>query len=149
MKLEVVTDLEKYFLEEINKQEDRLPHDWLINPYIAKLLTKYAYADNYWIKEENKLQKPWLFKLLIEASEAVSKNAQKDKYQNIGDISLYSLIWCHKEIQQSIVSPSYYLQVGQEAYNQVNNLSSDPVLLFISLSQNFSKIVSRTQKIFY
>lgn len=132
----IITDqsnLELFFLNEINKHPHQIDSAWMLNPYFAKLLAYYALSEKYWVINDNKVSTPFLYVLYDKAINSESNSEKHNNFKILGDIAVYNLIVFNKVLLTN-KNQSYYRDMGIMAYQQVYNLTDS--IVFNLLSNN-------------
>lgn len=131
--IKLITSPEQYFLESLDAAYKKYPNEneWMVKPYLAKVLTKFLISDSLWVQEDNKLKHPTLAFLLKEAVETEDLSIQKQKYQHLGDVALYISGVFPDSLNRKLVDVDYYIQMGSSAYLKVYQYSEVSGVLLI------------------
>lgn len=112
--------------------------------YVVYLLTDFTRSEKVYAGIDHG-DKPTLALLLARAEAAEPDEAQRI-FKYMGDSALYLLGFFNESAQAQVVTPSYYVSMGESAYSSVARLSRDhtqsTAALFAELSDRFADLVA-------
>lgn len=148
MTLEIHKDLNKYFREQLDSLKIQPEVPWMVNPYVAEILTRYSLSSNFFINKDNKQHNPYLFEMMIEISNESDLISKKQKIKDLAEISLFYSMVFQKKIKSSLCSLDYYISTSENAYSELYNLNQE-ILLFNIIKNNLRLVVQNSQKMFF
>jgi len=144
--LKLVTESKDFFRELVisalkNQKVSVIPETEF---YLVSLMDRFVTTENLYSKDEaGRLKEEALAIMLKEALEVPQVELQKNIFQQIGDVSLYTAGYFYESIMRKLVDIDYYIEMGGAAYQQVATRAEADSLrkMFIELSEKFNKIV--------
>lgn len=116
--------LKAYFFESLStiNNESSCPIPQSLIYYSSDLLERLSLSKNYFEVQEGKVKEKILGLKLLESSE-LPVSEQVKVLRDVADTSLIVSSYFSDSIKKKFVDESYYVQVGKNAYERLNNLS--------------------------
>lgn len=120
----VSTSLNHYFYDELmkinNTSTSPLPQEIIF--YVSDILNRYAFSEKFFDVKDGKVTEKILGVKLLESYEL----PHEEKLKTFKDVGDYTLIMCGYffdsfERNRKILSKSYYQELGERAYRQLND----------------------------
>lgn len=99
--------------------------------YVVNLLTEFTSADKLFSQEEDGRKDQEPLALLYHRALLQDREERIRTLRRLGDVSLYRAGFFSSSLQNGLVGPDYYIQMGGAAYGQVADLS--PTTAFASV----------------
>jgi len=145
--LNILTDSTDFFrelVESANNNQGRSVNKEL-ESYVVILLREYLNAANlYGDEKEEKNKNSTLFERFAAALESETLESRIRNFRQMGDFTLYISGFFSPSLNSKIVNSSYYIKMGEAAYNQAGSLAKPQQnrKLFIELSLKFIPLVN-------
>jgi hypothetical protein len=111
--------------------------------YIVHLLTSFSRSEYAFAGSEHN-EKQAFISMLSRASETSLEEALRI-YKHVGDMTLYRTGFFSESVKNQLVSPQYYMQIGESAYSSASSLSRSNAALnsviFAELADRFTALV--------
>ncbi len=118
------TSLQVYFfdiLQNFNKKSTSpLPNEMIF--YMSLVMDKFGMTHQYFEKIDGKYKEKILGLKLLETTQ-LSKEKQKENFQDIGETALHLCGYFPESLNKKIVDSKYYQDIGVQAYIRLNSLS--------------------------
>lgn len=155
--IEIFTErsLRHYFyseLSDLNKKLHYLVPEQTVF-YISNVMEHYGLSSNLFEKKEGRLKHKVLGMKLLQAA-SCNFEEQKRIYQDIGDTALIVCGYFSDSVNGQLVDKNYYINLGQTAYDRMNNLSPEVLdipsfyRLMASYFKNMTILINTFQKKF-
>ena len=119
-------DLQNYFylnLSDLNKKSlCPVPEEMIY--YSSTVMEKFSVSGNFFDVSNGKVQEKVLGIKMLEASQKSSLE-QKRILRDVGDTALLVSGYFSNSVNTKILNVSYYIQLGQMAYDRLNTLSPE------------------------
>ncbi len=112
----------KALLDEVIARQ-RVVIDELTEFYLVNLLADFAAADRLFAQEEDGRKEQEPLALLYHRALQQEREERIRTLRRLGDVSLYRAGFFSGSLQNGLVGPDYYIQMGGAAYGQVADLS--------------------------
>lgn len=111
--------------------------------YLVNLLQQFMNTENLFLRDtEGHLKEEPLVFMLKEAWEESEPQAQRLLFRHVGDVSLYVAGYFQDSLERKKIGVGYYIDVGENAYQQVASLAQEPQRpLYEELSNKFARFV--------
>lgn len=138
------SSLQSFFFENLNRfngqLSDPLQSEFIY--YASRLLDRYALCENFFETVDGKIQEKVLGVKLLKTSQQLPKQ-KATEIRDVGDTALMLCGFFPSAIENKIVSPSYYYDIGSVAYQNLNALIPeymDQKGFYASLSKLFYQL---------
>ena len=115
--------LQTFFFDELDKVNQKS-----LNPvsrekifYSSLIMDKYSLSEHFFEKEDGKVRDKILGIKLLEASH-MTANKKKQVVKDVAETSLFLCGFFSDSLNRKIVDVGYYRDIGQSAYQMLNNL---------------------------
>jgi hypothetical protein len=112
----------KALLDEVIKRQ-RVVIDELTEFYLVNLLADFAASDRLFAHQEDGRKEQEPLALLYHRALQQEREERIRTLRRLGDVSLYRAGFFSGSLQNGLVGPDYYIQMGGAAYGQVADLS--------------------------
>lgn len=141
------SSLQSYFYTELQEVNERLvgplPNETIF--YSSLVMDKFGSVSNYFdISESGKVQNKVLGVKLLESSH-LKGEAKASLLKDVGDTALLICGYFSDSLNKKIIDCSYYEDIGQSAYQQLNGLVPsfyDVPYFYDGLSLSFSRLTN-------
>ena len=140
------SSLQSYFYTELQEINERLvgplPNETIF--YSSLVMDKFGDPTKYFEVVQGKVKNKTLGIMLLEASK-ISGEAKLSKLKDVGDTALLICGYFSESLNSKIVDPSYYEEVGQSAYSQLNSFIPsfyDVPSFYKHLSKSFTRLTN-------
>lgn len=139
------SSLQSFFFDQLSdlnkKSSSPLPGETIY--YSSLIMDRFGEAVEYFeVSEDGKVRDKTLGVKLLEAY-SLGRTTQKRVYRDIGDTALFLCGYFSESLNKKIIDTSYYQEVGQIAYNRLNNIvpkAYEVPKFFGMLSDTFEKV---------
>jgi hypothetical protein len=139
------SSLQSFFFDQLSdlnkKSSSPLPGETIY--YSSLIMDRFGEAVEYFeVSEDGKVRDKTLGVKLLEAN-SLGRTTQKRVYRDIGDTALFLCGYFSESLNKKIIDTSYYQEVGQIAYNRLNNIvpkAYEVPKFFEMLSDTFEKV---------
>lgn len=115
--------------------------------YVTRLLTQYARSEQLFEYDEDGVQMKPLAVLYCNAASAQDDKLRRDYLKKLGDLALFVSGWFSRNLERRRVGVSYYVQMGESAYDWLSECGDDGSVrgrvfsrIFQDLAVHFSEL---------
>jgi hypothetical protein len=121
-------------------------HDPDVIQYLTNLLTEFVHSEKtFRIQDTLEHRQENLLTALTQAGTAISLSMRRDRYKELGDLTLFNLGLFPENLTYGhrLVSLNYYADTGRRSYTIVAEMASSPgaTTLYRKLSDQFQQCV--------
>lgn len=152
--IRVATDLDSYFETEINEtaRKQGLNLSQMSSMYLARMLCRFVESRAYFTQnpttnpdEQIKQSLPTLALLWLEG-QTQPLGEQYQRFQQVGDLALFTSGFFSERINRSLVDVDYYIAMGGRAYERAGHIRESiqaerDINVFFELSRSFGNLV--------
>lgn len=117
--------------------------------YLVNLLSEYATAENLFTQQTDGKRDTEPLALLYHRALQQDRDEKIRTLRRLGDVSLYTAGFFQQSLNDRVVGPDYYMQMGRTAYGAVAELSgtSSFAQVYFELKQKFGALVEVLEEI--
>lgn len=115
--------------------------------YVTRLLSRYARSEQLFEHDEDGVQMKPLAVLYCNAASAQDDKLRRDYLKKLGDLALFVSGWFARNLERRRVGVSYYVQMGESAYDWLSECGDDGSVrgrvfarIFEDLAGHFSEL---------
>jgi len=132
----------KLLVEDVVKRQ-RVSLEEVTEFYVVNLLAEYATAEKLFTKETDGRREMEALAVLYHRALQQDRDEKIRTLRQLGDVSLFSAGFFRASLNDRIVGPEYYEQMGRNAYGTIAQLSNASAFsaVYHELNQKFSTLV--------
>jgi hypothetical protein len=117
--------------------------------YLVNLLAEYARAEKFFTQESEGRRETEPLALLYHRALLQDRDEKIRTLRRLGDVSLYTAGFFQQSLQDRVVGPEYYVQMGRTAYGAVAELSGATAFanVYQELHAKFTAVVEVLEEI--
>ncbi len=138
----------KLLVEDVVKRQ-RVSLEEVTEFYVVNLLAEYATAEKLFTKETDGRREMEALAVMYHRALQQDRDEKIRTLRQLGDVSLFSAGFFRASLNDRIVGPEYYEQMGRNAYGTIAQLSnaSSFSAVYHELNQKFSTLVEVLEEI--